>query len=514
MRVRGLARRDLLRAGALAGAGLAVPAALTGCGSGNPAAAAGNVLRVSQSADTITMDPQKQGDMTSMNVLINIFDTLTTRSPQNELAPGLATSWRVVDERTWRFRLRRGVRFHNGEPCDAAAVKFSIERLIDPKTRSPIVELRYVTAARVVDRYTVDVITSEHDPILPAKVSLFGGVVLPPRYLARVGAAEFARRPVGTGPFRFVSWQRDRHVVLAANRGYWRGRPRVDRLVFSPMPNAASSLAALQSGELDIVAGLTPDAALQLQGYAGVRIAKFPGIRTYYVSLDTEYGPLRHRAVRQALNHALDVPLLISAVLSGDARQVPTMIPRESFGYDPDVTPYRHDPALARRLLAQAGFPHGFDIELSASNEDPDVPQAIGGLLDKVGVRTKVNLMDPGTFSARLVSNNRHALGPMYYTGSTGWTMDGESHIQSNVRHDRRQSRWHDRTADRLVDSEEQSVRPATRRRALGDLQRLLKTEAPFLFLYQTDNVFAMNERVSWRPNAVGSLTMRNAVIS
>ena len=113
MRVHGLTRRSLFRAGTLAGGGLAAPALLSGCGTGNPAAAAGNVLRVSQTADTTTMDPQKQGDMTSMNVLINIFDTLTARSLSNTLAPGLARSWRIVDEKTWRFVLRQGVRFHN-----------------------------------------------------------------------------------------------------------------------------------------------------------------------------------------------------------------------------------------------------------------------------------------------------------------------------------------------------------------------------------------------------------------
>ncbi|WP_158880538.1 ABC transporter substrate-binding protein [Amycolatopsis anabasis] len=506
----GISRRDALRLG-----GLAIPAtALLGACGGAAASRAGNVLRLSQQTDPKTLDPQKQGDMPSMNVLINLFDTLTTRDADNRLAPRLALSWTPIDPLTWRFRLRPGVRFHNGEPCDAAAVKFSIERLLDPATKSPIVELRYVQAATVADELTVDLHTSQHDPILPAKVSLFGGVVVPPRYLGEVGTAGFARAPVGTGPFVFEHWQRDHELRMRANRAHWNGPPGVDELVFRPMPNPASALAALQSDEVDLVTGLTPDAALQLNGYTGVTIDSYPGIKTYYLSLDTTDGPLRDRRVRQALNHAVDVPLLIKAVLDGKARELPTMIPRESFGFDPGVRPFERDVGLAKRLLAEAGYPDGFDTTLTASNADAQVAEAISGLLARAGVRARVEVLDPGTFSARLTSDNRRALGPIYLTPSTGWTVDGQSLVQSNVRHDRRQSRWNSPEADRLIDAEELSVSDVDRQRAFSDLQKLLRQEAPFVFLYQLDNIYARNARPRWRPGVVGSLAMASATVT
>ncbi|WP_020673677.1 ABC transporter substrate-binding protein [Amycolatopsis nigrescens] len=504
-----ISRRAALRLG-----GLALPAAALLSGCGGQTGGAGNVLRLSQPSDPKTMDPHKQGDMPSMNALINIFDTLTTRDANNRLAPRLALEWSAPDPLTWRFRLRPGVRFHNGEPCDAAAVKFSFDRLIAPETKSPIVELRYVEGASVADELTVDVHTSQHDPILPAKVSLFGGVVVPPRYLAEVGDSGFARHPIGTGPFRFESWQRDHELRMRANAEHWAGPPGVDELVFSPMPNAASSLAALQSDEVDLVTQLTPDAALQLAGYTGVTIDSYPGIRTAYLSLDTTDGPLADRRVRQALNHAVDVPLLIKAVLDGKAREVPTMIPRESFGFDPGVPPFSRDLDLARRLLADAGHPGGFDTVLTASNVDANVAEAISGLLARAGVRAQVELLDAGTFNSRLTSDNRRALGPMYLTASTGWTVDGQSNVQSNVRRDRRQSRWTSAEADRLIDGEELSNSDADRLRAFGDLQRLLKEEAPFVFLYQLDNIYARSDRPRWRPGVVGSLAMASATVT
>lgn len=508
-----MSRRRALRLGALALPSLAVPAALTGCGA-QSAGVRGGVLRVAQAEDPSTLDPHKQGDMITMNVLINIFDTLTARDARGRLAPRLALSWSARTKNTWRFRLRRGVRFHNGEPCDAAAVKFSIERILDPATRSPIVELRYVQRVSVVDEHTVDIHTSQHDPILPAKLSLFGGVVVPPKRIAEVGDDAFARHPIGTGPFRFTRWRRDRELRMRRNTGHFHGTPDVEELVFRPLPNPASALAALQSGEVDLVTGLTPDAARQLSGYGGVELESHPGTRTAYLNLDTQVGPLRDRRVRQALNHAVDVPLLIDAVLDGKAREVPAMIPHGTFGFDEKLRPYRRSLRTARRLLAEAGHPDGFSTTLAASNTDAQVAEAISGLLARVGVRARVELLDPGTYSSRLTSKNRHALGPLYLAASSVWTLDGSSMVQSIVRSDRRQSRWRSERADELIDAEELSVSPRARLKAFSELQQLIVDEAPFVPLYQQDIILARTTRAHWTPIVNGSLAMESAEVS
>ena len=254
-------------------------------------------VRVAINASLSTMDPQKQGNMIDMGILINMFDMLTMVR-NNQLVPWLATEWHSVDDLTWEFKLREGVTFHNGEPFNAEAVKFSIERLLAPETASPIVELRYVTGVEVVDEYTVRIVTQEPDPLIPAKVSLFGGVMVPPKYIQEHGDAYFASHPVGTGPYKFVSWQRDGSLVMEANDDYWGGRPAVDRIIVDAIPNDASRIAALLAGEVDIIAHLAPESYQQVNSSGNAQAVSVPGLRMHYLSIDTRELPFDDARVR------------------------------------------------------------------------------------------------------------------------------------------------------------------------------------------------------------------------
>src|SRR5699024_1765447 len=402
-----------------------------------------------------------------------------------KLVPRLATSWEAKGDHRWRFHLRKDVTFHNGERFDAHAMKFTIERLIDPETGSTIVELRSASHVEVIDDYTADIVMTEPDPVIPEKVSLFGGVMMPPEYFAEVGADTFAAEPVGTGPFTFVSWRKAQVLRLAANDDHWNGRPAFDELHFSAMPNPSSALAGIQSGEIDMVSALDPEAALQLAGYKDVELEKFPGIRMHFIVLDTQHEILRDKRVRQALNHAVDVPLLIEAVLNDSGREAATIVPREAFGLDPAVKPFSRDQDRARALLEEAGYRDGLQLRFTASNEDQLVVEAIAGMLRDVGVDLQLELLEPGTYAERLSSDNTQALGSMYLTGSTGWTLDGAATMQSYIRSDRRRSRIRSDKADHMMDILEQTIDPETRLATFTEMQHWLHDEAAFLFLYQ-----------------------------
>lgn len=502
-------RREALRLGAY-GSALGAVGLTAGCGSEADATGA-RALRIAQKSEPTGLDPHLESGLDGMNVLINIFDMLTERDADGELVPRLATGWEAIDEHRWRFRLREDVVFHNGEVFDARSVQFSIERLIDPETASTIVELRAVDHVEIIDDHTVDLVMADPDPVIPEKVSLFGGAMLPPRHFAEVGAEQFAAQPVGTGPFRFVSWRKAQLLRLEANEEHWNGRPAFDELHFTAMPNPASALAGIQSDVIDMVSALDPEAALQLEGYKDVELAKYPGIRMYFVVLDTQHEILRDVRVRRALNHAVDVPLLIEAVLNDSGREAATIVPQEAFGHDPGVPAFARDPGRARQLLAEAGHADGFTLRFTSSNEDQLVCEALAGMLGEIGVQLDLELLEPGTFAERLSAEDPSSLGSMYLTGSTGWTLDGGATLQSYVRSDRKRSRTRSERADAMMDTIEQSIDPVVRLEALHEMQQWLHEEAPFLFLYQADLDFATNGEIQWEPNVNGTLAMETA---
>lgn len=520
-----LNRRDFLKLSGVAAGGFAVAPRLLGLtGAVRPtaararaAASPSGTLTMSQPADATTMDPQLQGDVADMNILVNIFDFLTTRNDSNHLVGQLATSWEAVNPTTWRFHLRKGVKFHNGEPFDASVVKFSIERLLNPKTASPIVEFADagVTGVNVIDQYTADIVSKEPAPIIPAQSALFDGVMVPPQYISQVGDATFAKKPVGTGPFKFVEWLPGNMVVLEANTEYWGGAPGVQRLVIKPIVDTATTLASLESGEIDMATGLVGGDVTPLAGAPNIKIVSVPGIREYFVELDCiSKGPLSDVRVRQALNYAVDVEALIKTFLAGYGRQTATLLPPIVFGYYSPLAPYPYDPAKAKKLLAEAGYPKGFKTALSANTSNVVLMQAIAGQLAKVGVHASVKTYAIQTFTELDYVNHGNALGPMYVENNSGWSLDGYSYLQSYIKPSSRSSRWNNKTATSLVNTEQTSVQSAQRASAFVELQALMKADAPFIFLFVSDLVVPMRTNVQWKPNALGMQAMNGAKIT
>ena len=468
-----------------------------------------DTLTVAQQNDATTLDPQKQGKMPDMNILINMFDTLVTRDENNQLAPSLATAWKATSDTVWEFTLRKDVKFHNGEPFNAAAAKFSLDRLADPATKSPIAELKNVKAVNVVDDTTIAITTDGPDPILPTKMVLFGGVMMPPQYVKEKGDDFVAKNPVGTGPYKFVSWAKDNQVVMEANAGYFRGAPKFKKLIFRTIPNVADMVAALKAGEIDIAAaGITGDIATSLKGNPDISIVMSDWIRTFFISLDTSVAPLDKKEVRQALNYAVDVQAIIDTIMGGYASRVSTIIPKQNFGYDASIKPYEYNPTKAKELLTQAGYPNGFTIKFDGGTTDLVVAQAIAGQLEKVGVKCTLNLTDATTLVANMAAKKA---APMYIIGNTGWTMDGLSNFQSYARSDRRYARQNDPDLDKLVDIEEKTIDPKLRQDAFTKAQQILRDQAYFIYLYQGNNIYAMRNTVSYKPNVIGYLWMYTA---
>src|SRR5262245_43233386 len=324
---------------------------------------------IAQGVDPTTLDPQNHQETPAANLAINVFDTLLERDPDLKIVPMLAESYKNVAPTVWEFKLRKGVKFHNGEAFDAEAVKFTVERIADPKLKlrgaTPWAPLSH---AEVVDPYTVRIHTKAPWPILDTNVTTLP--ILAPKYYREKDMAHVARNPVGTGPYKFVRWVKDDRIELTANEQYWKGAPKVKSLVFRPIPDDAVRVAALQNGEVDVAVNIPPHLANIIANHPKLFLSTAPSVRTIQLMYYTHQydaqnklvgpypGPVADRRVRQAMNAAVDVDEIIKNVLDGKGVRVATMLTDKHFGFDPQLKPTKSDPGKAKQLLAEAGFPN------------------------------------------------------------------------------------------------------------------------------------------------------------
>jgi ABC-type oligopeptide transport system substrate-binding subunit len=317
--------------------------------------AIGQDLVIAQGADITTLDPTQATQIHNLNLFYNIYDALVTWDPKDigKLVPELAVSWRSVDPLTWQFKLRQGVSFHNGESFNADAVKFTVDRLITKGVHQVYGGFSTIERADVVDAYTINIVTSKPDPILVKRFAGYGGQILPPQYIKQVDWKTFAIKPVGTGPYKFVEWVKDDRVVLEANPTYWRGAPKIKKVVWRPIPDNFARVAALTRGEAQIITKVIPDHVSQVEKAGCCRVEHtLTNLVTVYL-VNAQKGPLANTKVRQALNYAVDKDKIIKELYKGYAIPIGSGIPNTDFGYNAKIKPYPYDPARARQLLAE-----------------------------------------------------------------------------------------------------------------------------------------------------------------
>ncbi|HSF31668.1 MAG TPA: ABC transporter substrate-binding protein [Candidatus Tectomicrobia bacterium] len=365
---------------------------------------------VALSTDVPTLDPHMHNVRVMLIVGWHLFDSLTARAPTTmKPVPHLAESWRLVDDLTWEFVLRQGVKFHNGEPFNAATVKYNLARLMNPDQKSPQRgNIAWLDMVDIVDDYTVRLLTREPHPIVPEQLTNFQ--MIPAAYAMRVGDQEIAKQPIGTGPYRFVSWTKGQQIVLEANPDYWNGPPAVKTVIFRTIPEMAEQIAALLAGNVDIVRTIPPDQIPAIEAAGTAYVSKAPILRVVYISFDclgrepTSQTALKDVRVRQAIAHAIDVDAIIHHVLGGLAVRTATGVTPMHFGYDSNTAKYPYDPAKAKALLAEAGYADGLQLNFHTYGgsivSQRQVTEAIMGYLAHVGIRTdNRHFDDVGTFA-------------------------------------------------------------------------------------------------------------------
>jgi peptide/nickel transport system substrate-binding protein len=327
-----------------------------------------------------------------------VFDALTVIDESGEPAPALASSWESIDETTWRFELREGVEFHNGETLDAEAVKATYDLLLSEEGSSKYSahtrNYSGITGIEVVDDMTVEINTESPSPLLPNKVSIV--YIVPPEYFEEEGAESFATAPVGTGPYEVATWNPDTIRMERADSS-WRDEASVETIEYVLISDSAPRVQALQSGQVDNIVSPSPDQFDQLEseGFTGYTASAGRLMSLTFVS--NEGGPLANQKVRQALNYAVDKQAIAEELVAGLTQ--PTAWPPQGVnGYDESREPYPYDPERARQLLEEAGYGDGFDINAEVTvgsfPADREIYEAAAGYLSDIGVNVTLNEID------------------------------------------------------------------------------------------------------------------------
>lgn len=464
---------------------------------------AGSTLTIGLNRFTLGMDP---GFLKGPATLVdNIFDTLVERGPKLQLVPGLAVSWKNTSPRVWDFKLRRGVKFTNGEPFDASAVRFTIDRVLDPRNNAPTYSyISTVQGVKVVNRYEVQVITKQPDPLIPARFSRYPTEIVPPKYAQKVGESGFATKPIGTGPYEVASFSSDNQVVMKANPNYWRGRPRIQTVVWKYIPEDSTMTAALASGAIDIADPLPLESVAQVRAAHAARAVVVGGTGFYmYLGLMSNEPPFDNVKVRQALNYAVDRATLAKVIEDGYAIPTLSLYRKQDFGYAGDPSGYAYDPAKAKQLLASAGYPNGFKTTLDVTSSYPNavaLGETIQQELAQIGVTVQVENVPSATYFQEVPQKKQ---APMYLLQwGSSQTLDADSAVYPILACNQPYSTFCNPKMQKLLDDERSTLNQAKRKQDFAQIEKLAIQQAPLVFLFLRDDVYGIRGGVHWTPKA------------
>ena len=459
-------------------------------------------LTIGRAISTNAMDPGFLRE--AATIVDNIFDTLVLRDTDMKLVPGLAESWTAIDDTTWEFKLRSGVKFHNGEAFDADAVKFTIDRILDPDAKSPTISyIRTIKSVEVVDPSTVRIMTNGPDPLLPTRMSRYPTYIVPPKYIEEHGKDYFASHPVGTGAYKFVEFVPDERVVMEANPDYWRGEPSIKTVTWRPIPDSTARLTALVTGEVGMIEDVPVDLVSMLDQSPDVDVVKIKnGGLTIYLGLVMKTPPLDNVKVRQALNIAIDRKGITENLLGGFATPKGSQVGPADFGYL-DVPVAEYNPEKAKALLAEAGFPDGFEITMQSSYrymKNDAVAQAIAQEFEDIGIKVKQDVMEWSVYTQTVPFK-----GPIYMLGwGSTQTLDADAAIYAIMKSGEPYSGANIPELDALLDESRATVDPAKREAILHKIQEVAAEQVPLITLYQEDKLMGKAKGVHFdgRPDA------------
>jgi peptide/nickel transport system substrate-binding protein len=495
-----LTRRDLLKGAAALGAAAAVP--LTAGGPALAQTTQKKELVTAQSGDVSKFDPHFSTSSNDVRVSFNIFDNLVSRHPDGKLYPSLATEWKLEGQTTWRFKLRQGVKFHNGDPFTSADAKYSIERTYDPAAKTMVATvLATIERVEAPDPSTLVVTTKKPDPLLPARLAFYGGQIIPKKYVESAGNDAFNAKPVGTGPVRFTSWVKDDRAVLDANPDYWGGKIDMDRWIMRPIPETAPRIAALLKGEVDAITQLPPDQEDRVAANASTRVAGALYAGLYVLAVNSKRPPLDNPLVKQALSLAIDREAIVKELWRGRGIVPSGPIAKGDNHFDASLPPLACNPAEAKERLKKAGY-KGEEIFIETTvayvAQDKAMSEAIAAMWKDVGANVKVEVIE---YSVRAQKNREKSFKGVFWSDPTSTLSDPDGMMWRLLGPGGPQDYWREAKFDELGNAARFSVDEKFRGQAYKDMTKIFLEHLPWLPVIQPYEDYGIQKYIDFTPN-------------
>ena len=462
------------------------------------------ILTIANGTDMSSFDIHDHNTTSTEAIHVNMFNYLLKTDGNGGFKPDLAESWENIDEKTWSFKLREGVKFHNGEDLTADDVKFTLERVARDDTLLEYGSYKQIQEVVVKSDYEFDIVTTAAEPALLNRLSRLGSSILPKDYIESEGWPVFLEAPVGTGPYEFKEWKKDDRLTISAFDGYFGPPAKWDEVIFRSIPEDSTRISELLTGGVDIAVNIPPTDVERIKSTDGVGIAQSPTQRVMNLTLRTGgEGPTADPLVREAIDLAIDKQLIVDSLLEGGGEVTRTRVTPGNVGANEDLFGKSlYDPEKAKKLLAEAGYADGLELTLSSPNgryiKDKESAELMAAMLQEVGITANLEFLEWSAFNTKYQA---HGFGDMFLIGYGNSMFDASLALVRLTKDQAAgESDYDNPETEKLLVAAESNMDAVERSDQYQKAQELIAEDRPQIYLYRLTSTYGVNERISFEP--------------
>lgn len=507
---------------------LSLAVVLAGCSGGEESGGAegeepveqsdSKTLVVANGTDVTSFDIHDHNTTSTEAVHVNMFNYLLTNNGEEGFKPDLAESWENVDDKTWSFKLKEGVKFHNGEDLTADDVKYTLERIAKDDTLLEHGNYNQIQEVKVLGDYEFEIITKNPEPALLNRLSRLGSGILPKDYIETEGWEVFLEQPVGTGPYKFKEWKKDDRLTLEANTEYFGEAPKWEEVVFRSIPEDSTRVSELLTGGVDVAVNIPPTDVERINETDGVSVVQTPTQRVMMFTLRTDEGSVTgDPKVREAIDLAIDKQAIVDSLLEGAGTVTRTRVTPGNVGANEDLYGQSlYDPEKAKQLLEEAGHADGFELSLSAPNgrylKDKETVELVSAMLSEVGITVNLELLEWSAFNQKY---QERGFGEMFYIGYGNSMFDASLALDRLTTEEAAgESDYNNPEVNDLLLAAEQNMDADERAQQYQKAQELIAEDRPQIYMFQLDAITGINDRLNFEPRLnemfyVDSITLK-----